>query len=420
MRIGRATDNSTASGPPPAIVAYCTNSHAGSTLDLVEGALAGVFSDVRQRLNLTGPMAVGLWLPATTVKELVGGRLAEFRAFLRDHGFFAPSLNAFPWGAFHQPVVKESVYEPAWWDDERTAYTMDCARVLAELLEDRPADWPHDVPGAISTVGGGNARHLTPERRDAMCRNLGRVAKCIADLRERTGHEIVLGLEPEPLTVLELTPDSVAFFTDLHAHAGAAEAAGGEDALRRHIGVCFDACHQAVLWEDVPASFRAFLDASVRVSKVQISAAVEAPPAPDRLDALARYAEPRYLHQVYAERNGRGGPPEGQRDLPDALAATGWRTDATWRCHFHVPIFLHELGYGLKTTRASLERLLRAIRHESATAGTSAPLLEVETYTWAVLPHDLEPEYNPDQPGGPAGISAEMAFVRDFWEANGE
>ncbi|MGE0433372.1 MAG: metabolite traffic protein EboE [Planctomycetota bacterium] len=399
-------------------MAYCTNSHAGSTLDLVEGALAGVFADVRRRLELTGPMAVGLWLPATTVRELVGGRLAEFRAFLRDHGFFAPSLNAFPWGPFHQPVVKEDVYEPAWWTDERVHYTVDCARVLAELLEDRPADWPADVPGAISTVGGGNARLLTPARRETMSSNLGTIAREFAALRERTGHEIVLGLEPEPLTVLELTPDSVQFFTDLHSHAGAVEAAGGEDALRRHIGVCFDACHQAVLWEDVPASYRAFLSAGVRVSKVQISAAVEAPPTPDRLSALARYAEPRYLHQVYAERNGHnghGGPPEGKRDLPDALEADGWRADDTWRCHFHVPIFLHELGYGLLTTRNSLERLLGEIRHQAALAGASAPLLEVETYTWAVLPHDLEPEYDPARPGGPAGISAEMNFVREFW-----
>lgn len=402
---------------PTAVMTYCTNSHAGETLDQVQRALHDVFVQVRDRLGIADdPLGVGLWLPATTIREVTANHhLPEFREFLRDHRFVAPSMNAFPFGSFHGPIVKEAVYRPAWWERARLDYTIACATVLALLLDDRPDSWRR-VPAAISTVGGGAYADLTPERETLMRLHLGLMARELADIHARTGHEIVLGLEPEPLTALQFTPDVLGFFARLFADASAIAAAGGETTLRQHIGVCFDACHQAVLWEDVPHSYRQIRAAGIRIAKVQLSCAVECPQEPAARRALRDYVEPRYLHQVYAPSLEPGGSAEGKRDLHEALDDPTWRPESPWRCHFHVPIFLAELGYGLRSTQPDLIAVIEAIRDAAAVDG-AVPLLEVETYTWAVLPEGLEPERTPEHPGGPAGLAAELDFVRQLWTA---
>ena len=78
-------------------------------------------------------------------------------------------------------------------------------------------------------------------------------------MRKETGKTIVLSLEPEPLTTLETCAEAVAFF-EQHVFGGAArqtvEDTGvsrnvAEQIVRRHLGLCFDTCHQAVEFEDI-------------------------------------------------------------------------------------------------------------------------------------------------------------------------
>nr|BFE52607.1 hypothetical protein GCM10017745_60340 [Saccharothrix mutabilis subsp. capreolus] len=61
-------------------------------------------------------------------------------------GLSVSTLNAFPYGDFHDTVVKHAVYRPNWVDPRRLAYTKDCATVLADLL---PSSASY---GSISTL----------------------------------------------------------------------------------------------------------------------------------------------------------------------------------------------------------------------------------------------------------------------------
>jgi hypothetical protein len=85
-----------------------------------------------------------------------------------------------------------------------------------------------------------------------------------------------------------------------------------------------------------------------------------------------------YLHQVVERR------PGGLRrysDLGEALESRDWRDgQSEWRIHFHVPVFLEALD-GFTSTQSFVREALRLHRERQRSAQ-----LEVETYTWSVLP----------------------------------
>ncbi|MGI9486092.1 MAG: metabolite traffic protein EboE, partial [Geminicoccaceae bacterium] len=94
-------------------------------------------------------------------------------------------------------------------------------------------------------------------------------------------------------------------------------------------------------------------------------------------ETLAGFAEPVYLHQVI-ERHADG--LTRYLDLPDALDALDQAIGREWRVHFHVPIFLDELQH-FSTTQDFLRDIL-ALHRKTPISNH----LEVETYTWDVLP----------------------------------
>ncbi len=163
-----------------------------------------------------------------------------------------------------------------------------------------------------------------------------------------------------------------------------AEQRGTQAAVRRHVGLCFDVCHQAVEFEDVAACIATLDRAAVRLNKVHISCALQLDNPADNTDgrlALHRYVEPRYLHQTIAELP--GGRCGRAIDLSDELIDSpgpDFRGALRWRVHFHVPVDAERLG-PLGTTRPALKKALGAVARLDY-----APDLEVETYTWEVLP----------------------------------
>ena len=168
----------------------------------------------------------------------------------------------------------------------------------------------------------------------------------------------------------------------LHALTGA----DAHELLARHLGLCLDACHAAVEFEaprEVAATLRA---AAIPVAKIQLSSGLRiAHVDAEAIAALAPYADPVYLHQV-VER--RAGALNRYLDLPDALAAFARDPGGAareWRIHFHVPIFLDRLRH-FDSTQAFLRELL-ALQRESPLSAQ----LEVETYTWDVLPDEARP-----------------------------
>ena len=85
----------------------------------------------------------------------------------------------------------------------------------------------------------------------AIADHLAATVAYLAALRDDTGKEIHLGLEPEPDCYLETTEETIRFFNEVLLVSGAAEVGrllgcGPEQAeklIRRHIGVCLDTCH---------------------------------------------------------------------------------------------------------------------------------------------------------------------------------
>jgi sugar phosphate isomerase/epimerase len=362
---------------------YCTNVHAAESWDEVRRVLATEVRAVKARVSPERPFGVGLRLGARAVAvyELTApARLEAARAELDAAGLYVFTLNGFPYGAFHGTRVKEQVYRPDWTEPERVRYTLSLVDALAGLL-------PRGACGSISTVPGCfRARSAEPAAREQMIQNLLTVAARLVELERASGQTLVLALEPEPACFLETSPEVLDFFRaglwsgrvlSRFAELVQVERSRAEGLLRRHLGVCLDACHAAVEFEPALQVFGALRAAGIAVPKIQVSAGL----ALDTGDAVARaalgeFADDVYLHQVVVR---AGDELRRYLDLPAALEAERDRFGSgEWRIHFHVPVFEPELG-PFASTRDELRELLIG-------AELSESRLEVETYTFGVLP----------------------------------
>ncbi|PRY01733.1 metabolite traffic protein EboE [Allonocardiopsis opalescens] len=375
-------------------LAYCTNVHPAETVDGLIDQLRRYGGAVRAALG-TARAGLGLWLPAPAAARLAEepAEVDRLRTALEAHGLEVVTLNAFPYTGFHAPRVKKDVYHPDWTRPERLDYTLDCARVLARLLPDDARR------GSISTLPLA-WREPWDGARAAIARDqLRRLADRLAELAVHEGRPIRVALEPEPGCVVENTYDAARRLAGL----------GGE-----HIGVCLDTCHLAVGFEEPGPALRRLADAGLPVVKVQASAAIEAadPSDPAVRAALGAFAEDRFLHQV-RESEPDAAVLASRDDLPDALDGPGALPGkGPWRVHFHVPVHAPPAAPLLGTQRHLADAL-------GALFGGPAPLtdhIEVETYTWSVLPEGRRPA---DDAGLVAGLADELAWVRDRLTALG-
>lgn len=380
----------------PLPLCYCTNVHAGRTLrDVLDGLDSFTVPVAR---HFGEPLAAGLWLAAPVVAEILSSKtgLRELKSQIAARNLTCHTLNAFPYGDFHSERVKENVYLPDWANPKRLQYTLDCANILTTLL-------PRGVDGSLSTVPLGFKVFSNPsDFRENAADALIELARKLAELAVESGRRVRLAIEPEPFCLLETTDETIEFFEFLWDRAPNSIAV---ENLRNHIGVCYDICHQAVEFEDVADSIRRLDKAGIRINKVHISCAIKLDHPADNHAArqeLTRYVEPRYLHQT------TGRLIEGQVvravDLTHelALAPPGeFLAAEEWRVHYHVPVNAERLG-PLKTTRNELRQALQVV------AGLHyAPHLEVETYTWEVLPDGVSANLVD-------GLTAELRATREL------
>ncbi|HHV20947.1 MAG TPA: metabolite traffic protein EboE [Propionibacterium sp.] len=343
-------------------VGYCTNVHPAEDLPGLLDQLDVHAGPIRQRLGVP-LLDVGLWLPAPVAAELAAG--PDARALLKDrlaaNGLAVRTLNAFPYAGFHADVVKRAVYLPRWGDPARTEFTLHCAEVLADLL-------PVDGVGSISTVPLGWREGWGPAEDAAAERELGRVGAFLEELYARSGRRVRLAIEPEPGCVLDTVADVVAWLRP-RVESGSLDPA--------YIGICLDTCHLAVSFADPVTEIAAVHAAGLSVVKVQASAAPEVPDPSDprQRELIGRFVEPRYLHQT--RELAADGTVLGVDDLDVAL--TELPGGGPWRVHFHIPVHADPQP-PLRSTRGTIVDCLREL------AGAGAYDLEVETYTWAVLP----------------------------------
>ena len=367
-------------------LAYGSNVHPAETVDGIVEQLRRYGGGVRATLD-ADVLGVGLWLPAEAARVLAvdPDALDRVRRVLRLHRLEVVTVNAFPYAGFHDPVVKRAVYRPDWSVRSRLDYTLDCARVLARLLPDDAAR------GSISTLPLGWRSPWYADRDAAAHEHLSQLAEGLAKIAIEVGRPVRVGIEPEPGCVIERVDDAVERLDDVD---------------RDYLGVCVDTCHLATEFEDGQAALARLDAAGLPVVKVQASAALHAddPRDPATRAALAAYAEDRFLHQV---REPRGARVAARDDLPDALDGTRpLPGHGPWRVHFHVPVHA-DPEPPLRSTRDHLvESLGGLLGGERAVTDH----VEVETYTWGVLPAEQRPH---DDAGLVAGIAAEVAWVRD-------
>ena len=147
-----------------------------------------------------------------------------------------------------------------------------------------------------------------------------------------------------------------------------------EEALRRHVALCFDLCHSTVEYEEPGKTLEVLRKAGVRIGRVQVSSAVKLslPARAAQHEQLSALADPVYLHQTIGNR-------ERFADLPEALAQLDRARSPEWRVHYHVPLFMENYGE-LSSTQAEVRDAL------SRFSADEVRHLEIETYTWSVLP----------------------------------
>lgn len=386
---------------------YCTNIHPGESWEQVFENVRTHVLAVKARVAPERPFGVGLRLSARAAQALrQPEQLAAFRHFLALHQLYVFTINGFPYGPFHAEPVKANVYRPDWREAERGRYTSDLAHLLAELL-------PEGGSGSISTVPGGfKADVAGPEHVASIARKLLEQALALHQLWLETGRVVTLALEPEPCCLLETTAETITFFEEelcsaraLAQLAARAQVSRGEAEriVRRHLGVCLDTCHAAIEFESADDTLDRLGAAGIAIHKIQLSTGLRLPPSADGLRALSVYDEPVYLHQVVAQ--ARGGQLLRYTDLPQALADREARAAEEWRVHFHVPLYRAELGH-FGNTQAFLSRVLERQRLAALAGQPLSRQLEVETYTWDVLPAD-------QRAGGVvASISRELDWVQ--------
>jgi hypothetical protein len=369
-------------------LSYSTLVHPADDWPQLCQSLHTYLPQVKKRISPNAPFGVSIRLAAPSAAELSErpGERANLKAFLRDHDLYVYTANAFPYGAFKGTVVKEQVYEPDWRTEERTQYTIQVANILAEIC-------PPGIAPSIQTAPLGFKPNVTgPDVVDSYTEHVLRVCAHLVDLEQQTGQLITLGLEPEPRCFLETTDETVAYFTQ-HLYTGRSAARLAQlaripldtaiGALRRHLGVVFDIGHQAVGFEDIPVSLQKLVDAGIPIVKLQEAAAMAiGTVTEDKVEALKRFAKTVYLSQTVERKDGAL---THFLNLEDAFAA--WTEDPgprEWRTHFHVPVFLRDLG-AFETTQFALEQALAM--HKRMPLSRQ---LEIETYTWDVLPDHLK------------------------------
>lgn len=365
-------------------LSYCTNVHPAEDLDGIVRQLDEHAGPVRREAGLDR-LGVGLWMPVGVASVLAHdeGARAILAEALERNGLELRTVNAFPYRGFHDDVVKLAVYRPDWTTPERLDYTLDCARALAALL-------PPGAAGSISTLPLGWREGWDAAADDAAEEALTRLIGGLAAIERETGRTVRVGIEPEPGCILDDVADVVAWL-------GARPALISDGLL----GLCLDTCHLAVSFADPAGAVAAATAAGVRIVKVQASVALEVPDPSDprSIAALHPFAEERYVHQV---RTALG--THAADDLPEVLdAQEPWPTDQPWRVHVHIPLHARPEA----PLRATTEVLLAAVDAVLEAPGGDDAHLDIETYTWSVLPASLQPATLVD------GIAAELRWVRE-------
>lgn len=386
-------------------LSYSTLVHLGDTWPEMSASVREFLPQVKKRISPNAPFAVSLRISASSAKHLTENpqERKDLVEFLEKEGLYVYTVNAFPYGPFKGEIVMEKVYEPDWTTDARVDYTNSVADILAEIS-------PKNVNPSIQTAPLAFARNVvSAEYVDTFTKNVFRVVKHLIELEGRTGRRVKLAIEPEPACYLETTDETITWFTDrVYSRRGISELAAiagipvseAEGAIRRYLGIVFDIGHQSVGFENITDSLTKLVNAGIPIFKLQEAASLWVEDLTlDKVHELRRFTDTIYLSQTSLKQDGKITKYLNLGEALDAFEANPVKTEM--RTHFHVPVFLEELG-PFRTTRFGVQEALKMHR-----ATPLSDHLEIETYTWDVLPAELKTGDIVDY------VSRELEFVRD-------
>ena len=360
---------------------YCTNIHRGESWRETFAGLSQHTDRVRQRVSPDSPYAIGLRLGFDAISELNQDSKSKtaFAKWLEKTNSYLFTINGFPYGRFHGGRVKEQVYSPDWTAPERLEYTKALFDFISEMA-------PENNEVSVSTLPGSFKEFIRPETEDeqiqAIVNNLISCSRYIDELQEKTGRDIHLGLEPEPLGLFENTEESIRFFDRLIDGLSDAES----QSVLRNIGINYDTCHFAIEFEEAESSLSDLTSHGIRISKIHLSSALTLPPNDANVERLASFQDEIYLHQTIIQKQDQ--VTHRFRDIPDVLR---WYPDNKdeagdqWRVHFHIPLHAEPEGdFGDTTSQIS------GVLREVSSNPNLCRHFEMETYTWEVLPESMQ------------------------------
>ncbi|MDB6025290.1 MAG: hypothetical protein JWM68_1513 [Verrucomicrobiales bacterium] len=352
-------------------LAYCTNIHRGENWAQTFASLQQYTLAVRERVCPQKPYAIGLRLSDQASRELSEPSiLSSFRKWLDENNCYVFTINGFPFGKFHGTRVKEQVYLPDWTSADRLEFTNRLFDLLAQLV-------PEGVEGSVSTVPGSFKEfECTPGEQRQMRDNLFRCVEHIARVSEKTGRQLHLGVEPEPLCLFETSGETIAFINQIRAEHG------NDARLKEFLGVNYDTCHLAVEFEEPHGALAAFQQHEIRISKLHLSSALKVRPTEEVRRELNKFTDDIYLHQVVAR--DVTGTLTRYRDLDVALLQRVL-TEEEWRIHFHIPLHAPRTALFDNTTDHLLG-VFDALQKNPKLCSH----LEMETYTWEVMPTEMK------------------------------
>jgi hypothetical protein len=367
---------------------YSTLVHPADDWDQLWKSVNTYLPQVKARMAPDQKFGVCLRTSAPSAAALSAdpSKRADLKQFFADNDLYLYTANAFVYGVFKKQIIKEEVYEPDWRTEDRVEYTMQVASLLAHLA-------PEGIEPSIQSAPLGFKPRVTGDDVvQAYTTNVIRVVAHLVKLHKETGKVVTLGLEPEPRCFLETTDETIDYFTKTLfsgetaqrlAKATGLNEADAAVAMRKHMGVVFDIGHQAVGFEHIPTSLQKLVDHDVQIVKLQEAASMYMPGVTQKtVDALQAFAKTIYLSQTCQKKDGKT---TWFMNLEDAFE--DWYKNPgprDWRTHFHVPVFLNDLG-AFGTTRYALEEALAFHKKTPLSAH-----LEIETYTWDVLPDHLK------------------------------
>ena len=359
---------------------YCTNIHPAESWEATFAALKKHTLKVRDKVlvstrNHEASYPIGLRLSALAAQELLQDEnLADFKYWLYSESLYVYTINGFPYREFHNTRVKENVYKPDWTTEERLTYTTDLISIIAELAPNSTGGSVSSLPGSFKEFGADEVK---------MFANLYATARLLETLSELHEKDLHLGLEPEPLGHFENTEETLAFFEQFINWATSRDIP--VDVIYKRIGINYDTCHFALQYEDASTALKSLTDAGLRISKVHLSNALEVDLTDtDNLQLIKRFDEPTYLHQVMTQ--DAEGKVSKFKDVENALANDVDHSAALKaRIHFHIPLHAAPEAPFSSTIQHTIETLQYLTENPDTCSH-----LEMETYTWGVLPDELQ------------------------------